>query len=65
MTSAASAEQIKQRQQQQALRLSSLSPVIHDYETTNQREFQPFSVKERPKTAKPKINVRIQILLIL
>jgi hypothetical protein len=26
-------------------------------ETTNQREFQPFVVKQRPKTAKPKIDV--------
>ena len=51
-----SAADIKQRQSN-ALRLSSLSPVNHDYETTNQRQFQPFSVKERPKTAKPKIDV--------
>jgi hypothetical protein len=51
------AEQIKEMQSVN-LRLSSLSPMKFEGETTNQREFLPFKVKERPKTAKPKIDVR-------
>ena len=50
------ADFIKQRQSND-IKFTSFTPVPHNFETTNQKEFQPFQVKARPQTAKPKVDV--------
>jgi len=50
------ADFIKQRQSND-IKLTSFTPIPHNFETTNQKEFQPFQVKARPQTAKPKVDV--------
>ena len=58
------ADFIKQRQSND-IKLTSFTPVPHNFETTNQKEFQPFQVKARPQTAKPKVDVKLAFRLKL
>lgn len=37
------------------MRLMNLSPQKFSYETTKQKDFQPFKMMERPQTSKPRM----------
>lgn len=50
-----------QKQQEQlnhnALKINHLQPAPFDYETTNQKTYQPYKIANRPNTAKPQVDV--------
>lgn len=54
-----SASAVREKQEQQSrLKMMTVSQARFDFETTQQKDYQPFKILHRPQTSKPHVQVR-------